>query len=178
MIYSDSTDDLPTSTKILKVNHAGEFGAVCIYRAQIWMCAVINRKMLPVLKEFIADEQRHLQVFDEEISRRKGVRCKSYYFCGLGGYFLGFVSSLLGTQGIKSCTFTVEHTVVLHLKEQLKYLKQVDDEYAFEAVSSILVDEESHRDYGSEGLEGTRLVRVFTYIIKGVTSGVIKFGMR
>ncbi|WP_154223002.1 demethoxyubiquinone hydroxylase family protein [Marinicella rhabdoformis] len=178
MIYKDSNNHIPTATKILKVNHAGEFGAVCIYRAQIWVCTIFNRKMLPVLNDFIVDERRHLQVFDEEISRRNGVRCKSYYFCGLGGYFLGFVSSLLGTQGIKSCTFAVEHTVVSHLKEQLKYLKQVDDVHAFEAVSSILADEESHRDYGSEGLESTRLVKFLSYVVKGVTTGVIKFGMR
>lgn len=35
MKYSDSKDDLDTARKILKVNHAGEFDAINIYKAQI-----------------------------------------------------------------------------------------------------------------------------------------------
>ena len=40
MKYRDSSTDLPTSTKILKVNHAGEFGAVNIYRSQSLRCVI------------------------------------------------------------------------------------------------------------------------------------------
>ncbi len=104
-LYRDSTGKVDTAKKILKVNHAGEFGAINIYRSQIFVSRLLNRNLVPLLEEFLADEYRHLEIFWTEIQRRGGIKCKSYWLCGLGGWGLGLVSALLGKRGIMACTW-------------------------------------------------------------------------
>ena len=47
--YTDSSSELDTPKKILKVNHAGEFGAINIYRSQIFICKIFNKDLVPLL---------------------------------------------------------------------------------------------------------------------------------
>jgi len=108
------------------------------------------KDMKSLLQEFMADETRHLNVFWDEIQARNGVKCKSYWLCGIGGYFMGFVSAFFGRKGIMACTWAVESVVVNHLKEQLIYLKESNDIAAYQAVNATLADEENHRDIGSK----------------------------
>ena len=160
------------------MNHAGEFGAINIYRAQIAVCKLFNPNMVPKLQGFLEDEKKHLAIFWNEMQRRNSIRCKSYWLCGVGGWLMGFVSALLGTKGIMACTWAVESVVAEHLKSQLAYLKQRDDQPAFNAVSAILEDEEHHRDTGSELGGKNALYAPFRYVVSLFTEWVIRFGMR
>lgn len=178
MEYKDSGDKIDTAKKILKVDHAGEFGAINIYRAQIMVSSIFGGKYVPMLERFLEDEERHLSIFWREITRRDGIKCKSYWLCGVGGYFLGLVSALLGKKGIMACTWAVESIVTGHLKKQLVYLGSIGDKEAYNAVHSILADEERHRDIGD--IEGGKYfwftpVRFLTSL---VTEAVIRFAMR
>ncbi len=179
MKYQDSKSKIDTPKKILKVNHAGEFGAINIYRSQIFFSKIFMKDLVPLLESFLEDEKRHLELFWDEIKRRNGIKCKSYYLCGLGGYAMGFISSLLGRKGIMACTWAVESVVVDHLKGQLLYLMQVNDTQAYETVKSILDDEINHRE---EGLQKGGTSNVFYQplrcAISVFTEGVIRFGMR
>lgn len=55
--YVDREDLLDTPRKILKLNHAGEFGAICIYRAQIMRGKLFRRTYIPTVESFLAGEQ-------------------------------------------------------------------------------------------------------------------------
>ena len=179
MKYSDATSDIDTPRKILKVNHAGEFGAINIYRAQLLVCRLFMPSHVPMLQHFLSDETRHLGVFWDEIQSRRGVKCKSYWLCGIGGYAMGFVSALLGTRGIMACTWAVESVVANHLQSQLAYLAAKGDKAAYEAVMSILDDEVNHRDTGfALGGSSNRLYAPIRFMIATFTEGVIRFGMR
>lgn len=179
MKYLDSQNGLETPTKILKVNHAGEFGAINIYKSQIFICRIFMKPLVPLLESFLEDEKRHLNIFYQEIQSRNGAKCKSYWLCGLGGYVMGFVSALLGKQGIMSCTWAVESVVINHLEEQLKYLEFKNDAVAYEVVTSILEDEINHRDTGfNEGGTQNIWYKPLRFIISGFTEAVIRFGMR
>ncbi|MBX2835504.1 MAG: demethoxyubiquinone hydroxylase family protein [Gammaproteobacteria bacterium] len=179
MKYSDSKTGLDTPRKILKVNHAGEFGAVNIYRSQLLIARIFMKDLVPLIEDFLADERRHLDVFWQEIQRRNGVKCKSYWLCGIGGYVLGFVSALMGRRGIMACTWAVENVVVNHLHNQILYLRNKDDLEALAAVETILEDEENHRDTGFEsGGTGNLLYQPLRFAISTFTEGVIRFGMR
>lgn len=137
------------------------------------------KQHLPILSDFLADEIRHLNLFMEEINRRNGIKCKSFWLCGVGGYFMGFVSALLGKKGIMACTWAVESVVTNHLNNQLLYLSSKNDIAAYECVKSILDDEINHRDTGfNEGGASNFLYTPFRYIISAFTEGVIRFGMR
>lgn len=179
MKYTDSKGKIDTAKKILKVNHAGEFGAINIYKSQIFICRVFMKDLVPLLSEFMSDETRHMDIFWTEIKSRNGIKCKSYWLCGLGGFVLGFVSTLLGRRGVMACTWAVESVVINHLKEQLAYLENNNDQPAYDAVKAILEDEENHRDTGfNQG--GTKNIwyQPFRWAVKAFTESVIRFGMR
>ncbi len=179
MQYHDSKGKLDTPKKILKVNHAGEFGAINIYKSQILVSRIFMKPLVPLLESFLADEKRHLAIFWQEIQNRKGVKCKSYWLCGLGGYVMGFVSALFGKRGIMACTWAVESVVINHLNNQLKYLETKNDVAAYEAVKSILADEINHRDTGfDQGGTGNVLYKPIRWLISGFTEVIIRFGMR
>ncbi len=179
MKYQDSKDQLDTPKKILKVNHAGECGAINIYRSQILFSKIFFKDLVPLLESFVEDEKNHRDIFWEEIKSRNGVRCKSYWLCGLGGFAMGLISSLLGRRGIMACTWAVESVVINHLKEQLIYLASKNDRAAYLAVESILEDEENHRDTGfNEGGKSNILYQPFRLGVSLFTESVIRFGMR
>jgi len=178
MKYGDSAGSLDTAKKILKVNHAGEFGAINIYRSQIVVSRLLQRSYVPMLESFMADEKRHMASFWAEIQRRNGVKCKRYWLCGSGGWAMGFLSALLGKHGVMACTWAVESVVVSHLHHQLAYLADKSDHEAYEAVKSILEDEENHRDIGSAEGGTNFLYGPFRFLIAMFTEGVIRFGMR
>lgn len=178
MQYRDSSTALDTPKKILKVNHAGEFGAINIYRAQQAVCRWFNPKLLPMLAEFERDETKHLNLFWDEIQRRDGVKCKSYGLCGLGGYAIGFISALLGAKGIMACTWAVESVVVAHLNHQLEYLAHKNDAAASQAIQAILDDEVNHRDVGLQQGGANIFYTPLRFLISTFTEGVIRFGLR
>ena len=178
MEYRDSTGPVDTPKKILKVDHAGEFGAINIYKSQIFVSKLFGRDCVPMLEKFMDDEKKHLNIFWEEIRRRNGIKCKSYCLCGLGGYFMGFISALLGKKGIMACTWAVESIVTSHLEKQLQYLKNTGDNEAYKAVKSILEDEEHHRDVGLNEGGKNILLAPFRFMVSAFTEAVIRFGMR
>lgn len=178
MKYRDSKGKIDTPKKILKVNHAGEFGAINIYRSQLLISRLFIKDLVPLLHDFLQDEKRHMDIFWTEIQARKGIKCKSFWLCGLGGYFMGFISALFGRKGIMACTWAVESVVINHLEEQLKYLKSKKDQAAYNAVQSIMEDEVNHRDTGfKNGGAGNFFYRPFRFAIKAFTEGVIRVGM-
>lgn len=139
---------------------------------------MFRRDYVPLLEGFLKDEERHLKVFWNEIQRRQGVKCKSYWLCGLGGYFMGFLSALLGKPGVMACTWAVEAVVTDHLHNQLTYLDDIGDREAYDAVQSILKDEQHHRDTGLNEGGKNLLFAPFRFAISMFTEGVIRFGMR
>src|SRR5687767_7795089 len=86
--------------RIIKVNHAGEHGAISIYTGQIIMARLTAPKMVAELREFRSHEQRHRAIFGAELQRRGRPRCRSYWLCGIGGFVLGAVTGLLGSSAI------------------------------------------------------------------------------
>ena len=180
MEYKDSSNgSIDTPKKILKVNHAGEYGAINIYRSQIFLSKIFMKDLVPTLEGFLADEKRHLEIFWKEIQARNGIKCKSIILCGAGGYVMGLISSLLGRNGIMACTWAVESVVINHLQNQLKYLEEKNDKAAYEAVKSILDDEINHKDVGqnSEGHNNIWYAPL-RFSISLFTEGVIRIGMR
>lgn len=58
-----------TVRRILKVNHAGEYGAIRIYRAQLWLARRLYPDMVAFLEETLSHEIAHW--------RDSGQRCRS-----------------------------------------------------------------------------------------------------
>jgi ubiquinone biosynthesis monooxygenase Coq7 len=164
--------------RIIKVNHAGEHGAVNIYRGQRLVCFWRDAALKLELEEFRAHEERHRAIFAAELGRRGVRRCRSYRMCGLGGFLLGVATGICGRASIAAVTVAVERVVLRHLEMQLRELDGVDAA-AHAAVASILEDERAHHDRASqEPLQGIFWPRVLKPAVSAATEFVIWSGMR
>ena len=117
-----------TICRILKVNHAGEYGAIRIYMAQIMIAKMFFRDLLPFLEETIEHEKEHCRMFREAMPPRNARPCRTMFLWSWGGFLLGLSSTLLGRNGIMICTEAVEDTVHKHLEEQILFLREHDPE--------------------------------------------------
>jgi ubiquinone biosynthesis monooxygenase Coq7 len=164
--------------RILKVNHAGEHGAVNIYAGQIAMARLRARDVLPELTRFQADEERHRSIFSRELRQRALPRCRSYWLCGAGGYVLGAVTGLMGVQSIAIATVAVERVVLRHLHQQLRDIG-TSDPAATAAISDILAEEQNHHDHSANQIRSAGVLdRVMGLVISALTEAVIWVGMR
>jgi ubiquinone biosynthesis monooxygenase Coq7 len=164
--------------RIIKVNHAGEHGAVNIYAGQIAVARLRARFLLPELAEFKAHEERHRAIFAKELKRRGLPRCRSYWLCGVGGYVLGFLTSLMGARCIATATVAVERVVLRHLQKQLQEIGLTDPD-ATAAISAILSEEQQHHDQSATRIRHAGAIdRTVGSVISTATEVVIWIGMR
>lgn len=164
--------------RILKVNHAGEFGAISIYTGQIIVASVFARDLVPELAGFRSHERRHREIFGAELKRRGRRRCRSYWLCGVGGLTLGLLTGLLGRSAISATTVAVESVVLRHLERQLVDLRDTDNA-AVAAVSAIVAEERMHHDQAaSHVLESGLWYRILNPLVSAATESVIWLGMR
>lgn len=162
---------------IIKVNHAGEHGAVAIYRAQRWVARWRAPSLVPEIDDFIVHEERHRALFAAELDRR-GVRCcRSYHLCGLGGLVMGFITGLIGHRAIALTTEAVESVVLRHLEHQLATLSSADPAAAA-VISQIVSDEQEHHDRSAARVSRPHpMDRLLAPAVRAATETVIWLGM-
>jgi len=164
--------------RILKVNHAGENGAVSIYSGQILMARLTAPSLLTELREFRTHEEGHREIFRSELQRRGVRRCRSYLLCGLGGYVLGVVTGMFGRGAIAATTVAVERVVLAHLKRQTEVLEGRDPE-ARSAVLAIVKEEQEHHDRSRTHAAASPIwLAILAPVVAMSTELVIWAGMR
>jgi hypothetical protein len=96
--------------QLLRVNHAGERGAISIYKGQILISQLLHPEVVPSLGQMLSHEQKHFHTFDE-ILRARGLRhCHALVLWALGGWALGILTAILGQRAIWTCTAAIEST--------------------------------------------------------------------
>ena len=165
-------------SRIIKVNHAGEHGAVNIYAGQIFMARLTAPKLVAELEEFKRHEEGHRAIFKAELERRDQPRCRSYFLCAFGGRVLGLITGLFGRSAIAVTTVAVERVVLKHLQEQVEVLG-ASDAHAVAAINAIIEDEQHHHDASADHVQPSGFwSRVLTPIVSASTETVIWLGMR
>lgn len=132
-----------TIARILKVNHAGEHGAIRIYRAQIAVSRQFYPDIVGALKGMLDHEVEHCAIFRNAMPARQARPCRIMSLWGVGGSVLEFVTALMGRQAIWMTTAAVEAAVHHHLEDQLLFLETRDREL-FSAIQAIRVEEIAH----------------------------------
>lgn len=164
--------------RVMKVNHAGEQGAICIYRGQRWVAAWLMPDLVRELAEYQSHEERHRAVFEAELVRRGIRRCRSFWLCAGGGAVLGVVTGLMGRKAIAATTVAVERVVLRHLESQKSALTTVDLA-AVAAIKEIENDERAHHDLSTRDLgRKTWWTALLMAIVSVSTEAVIWLGMR
>ncbi len=145
-----------TVVRIVRVNHAGEYGAIRIYRAQIWVARRLFPDIAADLDEMLQHEIRHCAVFSAAMPARKSRPCRLIGLWSTGGAILGFVTAFLGRQGVWTCTAAVEAAVHRHLDDQIGFLVNRDREL-HDAILDIRVEELSHLSHAEAHLAAPAL---------------------
>lgn len=162
--------EVRTVEQILRVDHAGEQGAIGIYRAQLSISSILKRRCVVEIKEMLEHERRHHQAFEALLAQRKIRPCRAIKLWAFGGLVLGAVTALLGERAIWVCTAAVENIVNRHLEHQVEFLTGRDPE-VLAAVESICDDELRHKQQAvRNGGAAGGLYHVLAAAIRGMTS--------
>lgn len=116
-----------TIQRILKVNHAGEYGAIRIYQAQLFIAKICHTELVPFLERTLSHEIDHCKKFYQAMPAYNARPCRMMWLWGIGGYLLGLITALMGKNSVMICTASVEKTVHAHLDDQIRFLHGIDN---------------------------------------------------
>lgn len=151
--------------RMIRVDQAGEFGAVRIYQGQR---AVLGRRPATdaVLRDMEAQERKHLDSFDRLIAQRRVRPTLLRPLWDLAGYALGAGTALLGEKAAMACTVAVEEVIDAHYTGQLEQLGE-DEAALRQDIAQFRDDERAHHDQALEqGAEQAQGYVVLTSAIK------------
>lgn len=148
--------------EMIRVDHAGEYGARRIYQGQIAVLEALSGdpKVLASIRRMADQEQRHLERFDQLLNERRVRPTALSPVWDVAGFALGAATALLGPRAAMACTAAVEEVIDQHYARQLARLD--DDPELKSAVAKFRDDEIAHRDealaHGAEQAPGYRLL--------------------
>ena len=137
--------------EFIRVDHAGERGAVKIYEGQLLALNTIvkNESLKKTIQDMKEHELEHCQFFEKEIKKRNIEPTKFLPLWDLLGVGLGFGSTLLGKKAAMLCTASVEEVIDEHYKNQINKLG--DDEVELKnKIIKFREDELHHKDIAYE----------------------------
>ncbi len=128
--------------RIIRVDHAGEYGAVRIYKGQL---AVLGRSPSgDVIREMAEKEREHLEKFDALIGARRVRPTALMPLWHVAGFALGAATAMMGERAAMACTAAVEEVIDEHYAGQAAALG--DDEVDLrETIENFRADELEHR---------------------------------
>ena len=158
--------------EILRVDHAGEYAAVHIYRAQkaVFEGRAGKEGIAADMGEMQAQEAVHLARFEALLNAervRPTVMTPVWRLAALG---LGAGTALLGEKAAHACTEAVESVIEEHYADQISELSERDPELAAE-LARFRDEELAHHDHAVD--HGSREAPGY-----GLLSAVIKAGCR
>lgn len=140
--------------EMLRVDHAGEYGAVAIYRGQL---AVFERqngkeKIVGQLREMRDEEQDHLDAFDRMLAAGHVRPTLMSPVWNAAGFALGVGTALLGEKAAHACTEAVETVIEEHYGDQVTELTEAGETELAAKMAKFQEEEIAHKDLAaSEG---------------------------
>mgnify|MGYP001358608698 FL=1 len=158
--------------EFIRVDHAGERGAIKIYEGQLLALNTFVRDddLKKTIQEMKAQEKEHCNYFENEIKRRNIKPTKLMPLWDLLGVGLGFGSTLLGKKAAMLCTASVEEVIDEHYEKQINQLKS-DEKKLKEKITKFRQDELHHKDIAYE--KGATKKGLY-----GILNKVIKIGSK
>jgi len=153
--------------RILRVDHAGEYGARRIYEGQL---AVLGKSASgPTLRHMAEQEAQHLKAFEKLVVERRSRPTALLPIWHVAGFALGAATALLGEQAAMACTVAVEEVIDEHYRGQIEALGD-DEKPLGETLEAFRQDEVAHRDTAlASGAEDAPGYAVLTQAVKGAS---------
>ena len=133
--------------QFIRVDHAGERGAIKIYEGQLLALKTFmkNDKLKNQIEEMKKHEKEHAEFFDKEIKKRNIKPTKFLPLWDLLGVGLGFGSTILGTKASMLCTASVEEVIDEHYQNQINRIED-DEKELKKKIVKFREDELHHKD--------------------------------
>ncbi|GJL97694.1 MAG: hypothetical protein DHS20C06_15110 [Hyphobacterium sp.] len=162
-----------TRARILRVNYAGERGAIAIYSAQLSFKRLLPTETVAFLEHAIGHEREHAAKFRKAMNERNVSVCPGTFIWIGGGFLLGMFSVAGGNRGVMACTVAIEDAVHGHLNEQIAFLEPRDEALA-SLIRDIRIEEIEHKKMGQAGYNPECVTAsAYTGVIKGITNALI-----
>ncbi|XP_028669915.1 5-demethoxyubiquinone hydroxylase, mitochondrial [Erpetoichthys calabaricus] len=156
--------------RMLRVDHAGEYGANRIYAGQM---AVLGRTSTAALIEHMWDqEKQHLKTFIELMAENRVRPTILIPFWNVAGFALGAGSALLGKEAAMACTVAIEESISEHYNSQIRELMEEDPERykdLLELIKTFRDEEMEHHDIGLE--QDAEMAPVFWLLKNTIQAG-------
>ena len=143
--------------EIIRVNHAGEFGAQKIYQGQIRYCK--NPEDQKILKIMLDQEQKHLEYFSNKI--QKGYSRPTIFMplWNIGGYLMGAISAKINLKAAMIVTENVEAVIEDHYAKQINYLETFDPKNPMlDNIKKFQAEEIEHKDIAITHIHGNNSI--------------------
>ena len=151
---------------MIRVDHAGEYGAVRIYEGQL--AVLKNRGSAAAIRHMADQEQRHLKTFDRLINERRVRPTALEPLWRLAGFALGAATALMGEKTAFACTAAVEEAIDEHYAGQLAALGEKDPDLR-KTVEDFRADEAAHRQTALE--QGAEKAPGYPLLSKAIKAG-------
>ena len=154
--------------EFIRVDHAGERGAIKIYEGQLLALNtfVKDENLKKTIEDMKEHEKEHCEFFENEIKKRKIKPTKFLPLWDLLGVGLGFGSTILGKKAAMLCTASVEEVIDEHYQNQINQLGS-NEKNLKEKIIKFREDELHHRDIAyEEGATKKGLYSIMDKIIK------------
>ena len=154
--------------EFIRVDHAGERGAIKIYEGQLLALKTFmkNDELKEKIEEMKVHEQEHADFFDKEIRKRNIKPTKFLPLWDLLGVGLGFGSTILGNKAAMLCTASVEEVIDEHYQNQINQLGS-DEKDLKNKIIKFREDELHHKDIAyDKGATKKGLYSIMDKIIK------------
>lgn len=137
-------DGAPDTDSMIRVDHAGEYGAARIYAGQL---AVMGSRhpFSGEIARMAAQEERHLKTFDRLLLERRVRPTLLMPLWHMAGFALGAASALAGPKAAMAVTAAVETEIDRHYQAQREALAGTDPELEG-LVAEFQADELEHRE--------------------------------
>jgi 3-demethoxyubiquinol 3-hydroxylase len=156
--------------EFIRVDHAGERGAVKIYEGQLLALNtfVKDDSLKKTIEEMKVHEKEHCEFFENEIKKRNIKPTKFLPLWDLLGVGLGFGSTLLGKKAAMLCTASVEEVIDKHYLNQINQLED-DEKELKKKIIKFREDELHHKDIAYE--EGATKKGFYSILDKVIKTG-------
>ncbi len=154
--------------RMIRVDHAGEYGAVRIYQGQL--DALKGSDKLDLIEHMKEQEVVHLATFDDIIRKHKVRPTALNPIWHVAGYALGYITAKMGEKAAMACTVAVENCIDKHYEKQEEFLES-DGRHPdlLKTVKQFRAEELEHRDLGLE--HGAEEAPGFGLINRVITTG-------
>jgi len=156
--------------EIIRVDHAGERGAIKIYEGQLLALNTIkqDKELRDIIEEMKEQEKEHLEYFEKEIQKRNMKPTYLLPLWDLMGVSLGFGTALLGKKAAMLCTASVEEVIEDHYQNQLEKIGN-DEKDLKRKIEKFRGDEINHKNTAYE--TGASKIGIYSIMDKLITTG-------